>query len=77
MPEIDISEICDQFYNRRERNGMPVESLMQVFSSSMNKKTSEMLKDAEEAKLKKSQEPIKKGANTDSIFNLTKNLSPK
>ena len=30
-PSIDLSEICDQFYNRREGNGIPVASMMQVF----------------------------------------------
>ena len=43
-PDIDISEICDQFYNRKMRNGMPVASMMQVFSQSMTNKATEIMK---------------------------------
>ena len=43
-PDIDISEICDQFYNRKMRNDLPVASMMQVFSQSMTNKATEYMK---------------------------------
>ena len=43
-PEHDISEVCDQFYNRPTRNGMAVSSLVQVFKRSIQTKGDELLR---------------------------------
>ena len=52
-PTIDISEVCDQFYNRTQRNGQPVSSLMQVFKRTIQSKGEECLKEAQEMQAQK------------------------
>ena len=70
-PSIDISEICEQFYNRPEHDGKPVDALVQVFKKSIQQKAGECLKEAERNRANLPSPLKKKNANND-FFNLTK-----